>query len=64
AGSFGYETEHYSMSKAIGSILFDQIDDSRGDQPVAPGASCRSQLDDYGRSGEPPHPIEKVADAL
>jgi len=25
AGSFGYEAEHYSMSKAIGRILFDQV---------------------------------------
>ncbi|QSG06833.1 FAD-binding and (Fe-S)-binding domain-containing protein [Halapricum desulfuricans] len=62
AGSFGYEAEHVSMSKAIGSILFDQLDDSPASHPVAPGASCRSQLEDY--DGEPPHPIEKVADAL
>ncbi|PSQ20867.1 FAD-binding oxidoreductase, partial [Halobacteriales archaeon QS_9_67_15] len=46
AGSFGYEAEHYSMSKAIGRILFDQVDDSPGDTVVAPGASCRSQLSD------------------
>ncbi|MFW6017881.1 MAG: FAD-binding and (Fe-S)-binding domain-containing protein [Halapricum sp.] len=62
AGSFGYEAEHYSMSQAIGSILFDQLDDSPATQPVAPGASCRSQLEDY--EGEPPHPIEMIADAI
>jgi len=44
AGSFGYEAEHYSMSKAIGRILFDQVAESDGDEVVAPGASCRSQL--------------------
>ncbi|MFC6772423.1 (Fe-S)-binding protein, partial [Halorubrum pallidum] len=44
AGSFGYEAEHYSMSKAIGRILFDQVDASDGDEVVAPGASCRTQL--------------------
>ncbi len=65
AGSFGYETEHYSMSQAIGSILFDQVDDSDGDAVVAPGASCSSQLKDHdGTDGEPPHPVEKLAAAL
>ena len=64
AGSFGYEAEHYSMSKAIANILFDQIDDSDGDVVVAPGASCRSQLGDRTGSEEPPHPVELVAAAL
>jgi len=65
AGSFGYEAEHRSMSAAIGSILFEQLDDSPATQPVAPGASCRSQLEDYdGTEGEPPHPIEMLAAAL
>ena len=65
AGSFGYESEHYSMSQAIGRILFDQVDASDGDVVIAPGASCRSQLkgrDDEVR--EPPHPVEKLAAAL
>ena len=65
AGSFGYEAEHYSMSRAIGSILFDQVTDSDGDTVVAPGASCRTQLGDRpDADAEPPHPIEKVATAL
>jgi len=78
AGSFGYEAEHYSMSRAIGSILTDQIGESTGETVVAPGASCRSQIDhldgcdgDVGGSdvgggddGKPPHPIERVRDAL
>jgi FAD/FMN-containing dehydrogenase/Fe-S oxidoreductase len=65
AGSFGYEAEHYSMSKAIGSILFDQVESSPGGQVVAPGASCRAQLESRpGASEEPPHPVEKVAAAL
>jgi Fe-S oxidoreductase len=63
AGSFGYEAEHYSMSKAIASILYDQVDRSDGDSIVAPGASCRSQLKDY-EGEEPPHPVERLADAL
>ncbi|QCC50174.1 FAD-binding and (Fe-S)-binding domain-containing protein [Halapricum salinum] len=65
AGSFGYEVEHRSMSAAIGSILFEQLDDSSATQPVAPGASCRSQLEDYEETqGEPPHPVEMLAAAL
>ncbi|MFB6122327.1 MAG: FAD-binding and (Fe-S)-binding domain-containing protein [Haloferacaceae archaeon] len=63
AGSFGYEAEHFSMSKAVGRILFDQVDDSPGEEVVAPGASCRTQLGDhYDR--KPPHPVRKLADAL
>jgi len=67
AGSFGYEAEHYSMSQAIGSILADQVAASPGDRVVAPGASCRSQLDGLAESDDgdtPPHPVEALADAL
>ena len=60
AGSFGYEAEHYSMSRAIGRILFDQVDSSGGTSVVAPGASCRTQLADHADE-DPPHPIEKLA---
>ena len=65
AGSFGYEAEHYSMSKAIARLLFDAADDSPATEIVAPGTSCRTQLADYEQQhGKPPHPIEKVAAAL
>ena len=63
AGSFGYEKEHYDLSKAIGRILFGQVDESPGDEVTAPGASCRSQLGDRPGTDHPPHPIEKVARA-
>jgi FAD/FMN-containing dehydrogenase/Fe-S oxidoreductase len=63
AGSFGYEAEHFSMSQAIGSILFDQVDASDGDRVVAPGASCRTQLGDH-YDGKPPTPVEALAEAL
>ncbi|WP_232833754.1 FAD-binding and (Fe-S)-binding domain-containing protein [Saliphagus sp. LR7] len=59
AGSFGYEAEHYDLSKAIGELLFEKIRASDGEQVVAPGGSCRSQIGDG--SGEiPPHPIEML----
>ena len=61
AGSFGYEAEHYDLSKSIASVLFEKIDASEGDTVVAPGASCRSQIGDREDDSEtPPHPIEKV----
>ncbi|MFC6942030.1 FAD-binding and (Fe-S)-binding domain-containing protein [Salinirubellus sp. GCM10025818] len=65
AGSFGYEAEHYELSKSIGRILFGKVDASPAGQVTAPGASCRSQLGDRDeRSETPPHPIEMIADAL
>ncbi|WP_255168390.1 FAD-binding and (Fe-S)-binding domain-containing protein [Natrononativus amylolyticus] len=64
AGSFGYEAEHYSLSRAIGDVLVDQVEASDGETVVAPGASCRSQLASYEGREEPPHPIEKVSGAL
>ncbi|MFC7203278.1 FAD-binding and (Fe-S)-binding domain-containing protein [Haloferax namakaokahaiae] len=79
AGSFGYEKEHYSMSKAIGDILFDQVESSHAEVVTAPGASCRTQLGD-GRvkpvpaasplaetsldGDEPPTPVELLAHAV
>ena len=64
AGSFGYEAEHYDLSKAIGRILYGEVDESPGDTVVAPGASCRSQLGDRPGASNPPHPVEKLAEAL
>ena len=65
AGSFGYEAEHYSMSKAVGDVLYEQVADSPGERVVAPGASCRTQLEDRPGANEvPPTPIEVLAEAL
>jgi FAD/FMN-containing dehydrogenase/Fe-S oxidoreductase len=64
AGSFGYEADHYSLSQAIGRLLFDQVEESDGDEVVAPGESCRTQLGDRDGASRPPHPVEKLADAL
>jgi len=61
AGSFGYEAEHYSLSQSIADILRDQIDASPGQQVVAPGASCRSQLAD---DADPDHPVVALERAM
>jgi Fe-S oxidoreductase len=60
AGSFGYHAEHYDLSQSIGDILRDQIAEADADEVVAPGASCRSQLD----AERPTHPVETLAGAL
>ncbi len=62
AGSFGYEAEHYSMSRAIAEILDDQVEDATG-RVVAPGASCRTQIADLVTGERPPHPVEMLDDA-
>jgi len=67
AGSFGYETEHVSMSRAIGDVLFDQldgVDPGNEARVVAPGTSCRTQIDDFGPYDGADHPVEVVAEAL
>ncbi|WP_226008382.1 FAD-binding and (Fe-S)-binding domain-containing protein [Natrinema salinisoli] len=79
AGSFGYESEHYSLSQSIGDILIDQIEDSHATVVTAPGTSCRTQLGDKrlepvpresSLAGsdldreEPPTPVELLAYAL
>ena len=64
AGSFGYESEHYDLSMAIGRLLFEKIDRSGGDAVTAPGASCRTQLVERNGREQPSHPVEKLADAI
>ena len=64
AGTFGYEAEHDSLSRAIGGILGEQIADAPNGTVVAPGESCRSQLEDVTDAREPPHPVQALAAAL
>ena len=49
AGSFGYEREHYTISRAIGErVLLPAIRDKEPDTPVvAPGFSCRHQIEHF-----------------
>ena len=67
AGSFGYETEHYDLSQSIADRLVENVAAADCDQVVAPGTSCRTQLedrDDVPADGAPVHPVQKVAQAL
>jgi len=65
AGSFGYETENYSLSMDIGAmVLFPSIEKSDKSTIIAaPGTSCRHQIKD-GTKREALHPIEILYNAL
>ena len=60
AGSFGYKTQFYDLSMAVGEELAGQLPDPAARDVVASGTSCVSQIGAL-RSGEkPPHPVELV----
>jgi Fe-S oxidoreductase len=65
AGSFGYETEHHSLSQQIGElVLFPAVRSTPHETLIAaPGTSCRHQiLDATGRHAL--HPVEILHTAL
>lgn len=65
AGSFGYEEEHYQLSKQVGELLLiPAVKDLPEDVLIAaPGTSCRHQIKDLaGRRAM--HPVEILRDAL
>jgi Fe-S oxidoreductase len=65
AGSFGFEAEHYEVSKAMGSLkLFPAVESVSASTAIAiTGVSCRQQIGHF-TSRTPRHAIEIVADAL
>jgi Fe-S oxidoreductase len=59
AGSFGYEREHYEVSRQVGEqLLFPAVRRAAaGTTVVAPGLSCRLQIEHFtGRTAV--HPVE------
>jgi FAD/FMN-containing dehydrogenase/Fe-S oxidoreductase len=64
AGSFGYEADHYGLSRAIGSLLEEQLAASDGATVAAPGTSCRTQIGDFENHDRPTHPVELLARGL
>ena len=58
AGSFGYKSQYYDLSMAVGETLADQFDDPSR-QIVASGTSCQEQLDSL-LDREARHPVEIV----
>lgn len=65
AGSFGYEKEHYELSKKIGEmILFPAIRKSDNEDIIsASGTSCRHHIKD-GTGKIAKHPVEILYEAL
>jgi Fe-S oxidoreductase len=65
AGSFGFEAEHYEVSKAMGSLrLFPAVERAGQDTAIAiTGISCRQQIGHF-TSRRPRHAVEILADAL
>lgn len=64
AGSFGYEKEHYEISMAIGQRkLFGAIDMNPAAVLVAPGVSCRQQIE-HATGRRAIHPAEALLRAL
>lgn len=61
AGSFGYETEHYELSRKIGeSILFPAVKSMKADTTlVASGFSCRHQIQHF-TGVKPKHWVEVI----
>jgi iron-sulfur cluster protein len=67
AGSFGYKTDYYDLSMAVGADLFNQIiqqERSTGQRAlIASGTSCTEQLH-AGFERQVMHPIELLASIL
>lgn len=65
AGSFGFEKEHYQLSKQIGELVLLPAVRAASDDTIiaAPGTSCRHQIkDETGRTAK--HPVEILYEAL
>jgi len=65
AGSFGFEAEHYEISRAMGALrLFPAVEAASVDTEIAvTGVSCRQQIGHF-TSRRPRHAIELLAEAL
>jgi FAD/FMN-containing dehydrogenase/Fe-S oxidoreductase len=64
AGSFGFEKEHYDISMAIGQRrLFPAVEKQPDAIVVAPGVSCRQQME-HATGRKALHPAEALVRAL
>jgi Fe-S oxidoreductase len=65
AGSFGFEAEHYEISRSMGAMrLFPAVESASHEAAIAiTGVSCRQQIDHF-TSRKPQHAVELLAEAL
>ncbi len=65
AGAFGFEAEHYEISRAMGAYrLFPAVEAASAETEVAiTGVSCRQQIGHF-TSRRPKHAVELLAEAL
>ena len=64
AGSFGFEAEHYEVSRKMGEYkLFPALRDAVGTPVAITGVSCRQQIGHF-TDVEPRHVVEYLAEAL
>ncbi len=64
AGSFGFESEHYEISRAMGELkLFPAIREALHAPVAITGVSCRQQIGHW-TTAQPRHVVEYLADAL
>ncbi len=65
AGSFGFEAEHYDLSREIAGLRLVPALAAEGDDVLvaATGVSCRQQIDHLAKR-DARHPLELVREAL
>ena len=65
AGSFGFEAEHYTISREMGAYrLFPAVEGAEASTRIAvTGVSCRQQIDHF-TSRRTTHVVELLAEAL
>ncbi|MFW5900664.1 MAG: LUD domain-containing protein [Halodesulfurarchaeum sp.] len=60
AGSFGYKSQFYELSMAVGEDLRPQVTVGSETEVSASGTSCVAQIDSLGDEKRPVHPIEII----
>ncbi|MBE9780346.1 anaerobic glycerol-3-phosphate dehydrogenase subunit C, partial [Escherichia coli] len=63
AGTYGFKTENYPTSQAIGAPLFEQIEASGADLVITDCETCKWQIE-MSTSKRCEHPITLLARAL
>ena len=63
SGTYGWKTEHYDTSMAIGEEMFEEMAAVDGDVGLTECPTCASQME-HGTDRTVRHPLEVIAAAL